>query len=38
MTALWLIGSILGLWRDKRLYERIIPNISGFAKITVDKN
>lgn len=33
MSLLWVLCSTLGVWYDNRTYEKIIPHITGFAKI-----
>lgn len=33
LTSLWLISSSFGMLRDKRLFDTIIPQTTGFSKV-----
>jgi hypothetical protein len=37
LTGLWILASLVGMWRDRRLHDVIIPQMSGFAGMLVKR-
>lgn len=37
LTVFWILSTLCGLWRDKKMYDIIIPQLSGFANMLAIK-